>query len=201
MKTQKLAAARSSLAPKAKRRITSLKIASVDWVDQPAVPTPGSTSNVLLTKARGGSITKLFRVVSKSNEPEQRFVLASALVPDVADLQGDIMSPDVIREAAWDYLENSRKFGWQHKSTLGSDQASLVESYIAPVDMTIGSTHVAKGTWLIGARLSPDIFKKVKSGGLLGVSIGGHASSEPTQKSDDNGSVFKHLYAAALKGL
>lgn len=55
--------------------------------------------------------------------------------------------------------------------TLGT----IVECYIAPVDMVIGDETVKKGTWLLGVQWSPEYFAKVESGERTGFSMEGVA--------------------------
>ena len=52
----------------------------------------------------------------------------------------------------------------------------VVESYLAPVDFDIDGEAVTKGTWLIGAILSPKMWKLVKDGERTGFSLFGTAT-------------------------
>lgn len=49
----------------------------------------------------------------------------------------------------------------------------IVESYIAPMDMTVGDQVVTKGTWLMGVVWNEDNWAKVQKGEMTGYSMGG----------------------------
>jgi len=55
------------------------------------------------------------------------------------------------------------------------DDADIVESFIAPVDMEIAGQKVSKGSWLVGIVWSPEHFKKIEDGDWQGYSMGGWA--------------------------
>ena len=59
--------------------------------------------------------------------------------------------------------------------TDGDDVGHVVESFVAPVDMTVNGEIVKAGTWCIGIVWSPEQFEKIKSGDRTGVSMGGTA--------------------------
>lgn len=49
----------------------------------------------------------------------------------------------------------------------------IVESYIAPCDMTIGEQLVKKGTWMLGVCWNEQMFEKIKKGERTGLSMFG----------------------------
>jgi hypothetical protein len=110
---------------------------------------------------------------------ELRYVLGIVLEPDVVDSQSDTYTAETIRQAAWDYLVHFRNRGLQHKA-LVNQGVELVESYIAPTNLSIGGQTVKAGTWLIGWHVLDDqIWAAIKSGALTGFSIGGVAEKIP----------------------
>jgi arginyl-tRNA synthetase len=58
------------------------------------------------------------------------------------------------------------------------EDAEVVESYIAPVDMEIDGQKIAKGTWLCGIVWGEEHFKKIEAGEWTGYSMGGFAHRE-----------------------
>jgi hypothetical protein len=58
-----------------------------------------------------------------------------------------------------------------------------VESFIAPVDMTINGEFVKKGSWLLGVKIfDKDAWEAVKSGELFsGFSFRGGAKIDPNK--------------------
>ena len=105
-------------------------------------------------------------------------VMGVVLVPETTDLQGDIVSASVIRNAAHDFLAFSRHSQVQHVDAF-VEGLDIVESYIAPAAMTIDKRKIKKGSWLVTARIRNDaLWTMVESGKLTGFSIGGMAATE-----------------------
>lgn len=50
---------------------------------------------------------------------------------------------------------------------------TIVESYIAPQDLTVNGQAVKKGAWLLGVRWTDEMFKKIKAGERTGLSMFG----------------------------
>ena len=125
--------------------------------------------------------------LQKSAPEEERYTLGIVLEPTKElrkpDAQEDIYSAAEVRKAAFDYMLNSQLHKIQHTCFKGkefTDAVKIVESYLAPVDMTIGGRFVAKGTWLMGLKyLDDDVWKAVKEGRITGYSIGGWAVRTP----------------------
>jgi hypothetical protein len=102
--------------------------------------------------------------------------------PNRPDSQGDWADPEVIREAAHRFLQKYRDHAAfldeQHRAI--TDAADVVESWVAPVDITWPDGVVTKaGTWLITAKCRLDtpqgraLFEKVRNGNLTGFSFTG----------------------------
>jgi DNA adenine methylase len=110
---------------------------------------------------------------------DERFVLGVVLEPEVVDAQGDIYSAEEIRGAAHRFMEDFQGLGLQHRERVNGD-VKILESYLAPDDLSIGGTAIKKGTWLFGVRVSSDeLWGMVKDGALSGFSIGGTARKVP----------------------
>ena len=108
-------------------------------------------------------------ILTKSEE--LRLIYGVVLKPDSEDLQGDVVSKDDIRQAAHDFLISSREVGISHQSPA---PASLVESYLAPIEMTIEGQKIDEGSWIVGIKVdSEEIWQAVKSGIFNSFSIGG----------------------------
>lgn len=118
-------------------------------------------------------------IVKRSDE--ERFVLGVVLEPEAVDSQGDIYSADEVRQAAHRFMQEVQSVGLMHRQRVDS-AVKIVESFIAPENLTVGDTAIAKGTWLLGVRVLDDtLWSKVKSGELSGFSIGGSARKEPVE--------------------
>lgn len=122
------------------------------------------------------------------NEEEERTVLGVVMEPDVTDMQGDTFTAEVIRETAWDFMENVKKLGLMHVEILGNNQIAILESYIAPVDFELQTDSgeifkVKKGTWLVRARIVDDLlWQDIKEGRLTGFSLAGKARAIDLEK-------------------
>lgn len=126
-------------------------------------------------------ISKQVNIFKVENE-EMRLVTGVVLMPDIEDSQGDVVSEDEIVSAAHAFMSDYRKqmadVGIMHKST--NQKIEIVESSIAPQDLTINNAMVKKGSWLISVKVRDDaVWKKVKDGTFSGFSIGGKGQREP----------------------
>jgi 2'-5' RNA ligase len=112
-------------------------------------------------------------------EGEQRLVYGIVLEPDEVDAQNDTIRAEGIQKTAHNFLakyNRESEMGYMHQR-LGDIGVDLVESYIAPMDFTIGEESVKKGSWLITVKVHDDkLWADVKSGRLTGFSIGGIAT-------------------------
>lgn len=119
---------------------------------------------------------KRFCPVLKVNA-EEKSVTGVVLEPETVDAQLDIISEAVIQKAAENFLakfNKATKLGLMHKNF--SKKFELLQSYIMPSDMTIGSTIVKKGSWIMKVRvIDNQVWKQVKEGKITGFSIGGKA--------------------------
>jgi len=111
-------------------------------------------------------------------DTEKRLVYGIVLEPEAEDTDGNWTSADEIEKAAHYWMENSRTIGHEHLHKL--EGVAVVESYVAPSDMSVGETLVKKGTWILGVKVyDEDRWEMVKSGEYTGFSIGGRAVIDP----------------------
>jgi len=112
---------------------------------------------------------------------ELRLVTGIVLEPNEVDAHNDYEKPETIRKTAHKFLSNYNKdtrMGLMH-SEFDNIGIELVESYIAPVKLTLNKKNIKKGSWVMTVHVSSDsVWNKVKSGELTGFSIGGIATVE-----------------------
>jgi hypothetical protein len=114
-------------------------------------------------------------------EGDERIVYGIVLEPDVVDAQKDTYDAATVRTAAHDYMERFQNAGLMHKKEI-NDKAKVIESFIAPADLTINGQQVKKGAWVMAMRiLDEDLWKAAKRGELGGFSIGGSAKRFPEE--------------------
>lgn len=136
--------------------------------------TPGEnrirTADVLL-KADGDE---------EEDDEADRKVWAAVLKPGEADAHGDLVPEPEIESAAHRYLKEYRKMDADHDLLDG--EGVPIESYIvrgSPDEFTTPGGKAREyppGTWIMGAELSEEAWKRVEDGELTGFSIYGGAA-------------------------
>lgn len=102
----------------------------------------------------------------------------------VLDLQGDIIAPEELEKAAYDYVLFARNVGEMHNRTEGVGR--LVESMVFTKQkqeaLGIPAGTLPETAWWIGYKIDdPEVWKKVKSGEYRAFSIGGRAKRKPVE--------------------
>lgn len=111
--------------------------------------------------------------IMKSVDVDQRLFTAVVLRPDVVDSHGDIYSQDVVKQACHDYVAYCMNSNLQHQIELEKSDMKVVESYIAPVDISFEDGDVLKGDWVMVAKIeNEDLWKACKNGDFTGFSVG-----------------------------
>lgn len=132
-----------------------------------------------------GSVPQVMMQIAKSVNTELRQVTYIAMKGDFTDVHGDYTSFDEVRKAKESFnralIKNQTMSNLFHMfSTTSFD---VIESYISPVDMTLSGHFVAKGDWLMTLQINDDsLWEMVKSGEVVGLSIGAMASVETTEE-------------------
>lgn len=120
------------------------------------------------------------RILVKQDAEEERIVYGIVLEPDQVDKQNDTITEGEIRQAAHKFMEEYGTLGLQHDEVI-TGRAKILETFIAPVDFTVGEGTVRKGSWVMAERLDKDLFAKAKAGKLTGFSIGGRGNRVPVR--------------------
>jgi len=148
--------------------ISDAKIRFVSLVDKAA-----NKKSFLITKAEDGSaqFATYGRIIKA--DAETHYVTGVVYEPLVEDTDGNFMTEDEIRKAAHWFAKNGDKIDIQH-SFEAADGVTVVETYIAPCDMTVGDEPIVKGTWLMTVEITDaDIWKAVEDKEITGFSMGG----------------------------
>ena len=145
---------------------SNFKVAKSEDIESLAEPTD---------KPDDAPFTKSIPLIKGMDPNDERYVLGVVLEPEVVDAQGDIYSIEEVRQAAHRFMEEFGGLGLMHRFRVNG-QVKVLESYLAPADLTLGEAKVRKGTWLLAVRiLSDELWEQVKDGRLTGFSIGGSA--------------------------
>ena len=120
----------------------------------------------------------------------KQVVFGPVLIPNIEDLQGDIITEEEIENAAYDYMIKSRVTGFRHEKEL---DAVIVESYIVKNDSWFRNgdnqdEYIPKGSWVVGMKILDDkVWEGVLDGTYNSFSIGGFGVSTPIEGGVDNG--------------
>ena len=106
--------------------------------------------------------------VMKATEVDgEMFVEGAVLVPEVTDRQGDVISEEEIRKAAYLYMDGAQSAVVMHTKILSSDDAVLVESFIVHKTMKRNGIQLKKGSWFVKFQVKSDRLRKMVSEGKL----------------------------------
>jgi site-specific DNA-adenine methylase len=157
----------------------NFKVVKADGVEALGEPVEAQEAAGAEKRAGAAPFAKSIPLIKGVDPDDERFVLGVVLEPEVVDAQGDIYSPEEVRQAAHRFMEEFGGLGLMHRFRV-NDQVKVLESYLAPTDFAIGETRIRKGTWLLAVRiLSDELWQQVKDGALTGFSIGGSARRVP----------------------
>ncbi len=151
-----------------------------DLIERSAGIRQGKTADVL--KGR-------FKVMKSDDEKMLAFGWASVAIRAdgevVEDWQGDIIEPDELERAVYDYVRLYRDGGEMHER---GGVAELVESVVFTEDkmrvMGIPENTLPVGWWIGFKVTDPDVWEKVKGGTYSMFSIEGEA--ERVEVTDEN---------------
>lgn len=134
----------------------------------PAAVSFGGTLEIAKADVPAQNIFGWASVVAKGGEP-------------VVDLQGDIIEPDELEKAVYDFVLDWRESGDQHDG--GPVRGRVIESMVF-TDDKLAALGLAKGDlptgWWLGVHVDDvDLFEKVRSGERPAFSIEGQAIREP----------------------
>ena len=93
---------------------------------------------------------------------DERYVLGIVLEPEVVDARGISTPPTRFDRAAHRFMEEFGGLGLMHRMRV-NDQVKVLETYLAPTDLTLGDMTIRKGTWLLAVRvLSDELWAQVQ---------------------------------------
>lgn len=93
------------------------------------------------------------------------------------DLHGDETSTDEVRKAHQSFSKSEMRANLFHLAM--TESFSVLESYLAPVDLELNGYSILKGTWLMTLQVNDtDVWNMIKDGDITGISIGAVANTE-----------------------
>lgn len=134
---------------------------------------------------------------------EQHIVMGWANVANradgttIEDFQEDIIEPDMLEKAAYDFVLNFRNTGELHNPEL-RERGRLVESVVFTKEK-IAAMGIPEGTipegWWVGFKIDDEsTWEKVKKGDYKMFSIEGEGTRVPVEKRLNTPKTFNQLY-------
>lgn len=170
---------------KKRRQLSDVTITHVSYVRRGA-----NKKQFFLAKSACRHSDMEFKVkfLSKNDDADEKRLLYGVVYePDSEDTYGDFMTEDEIEKTAHEFLEHYRNIDTEHNLLAGA--GVVVESYVAPVSLSIGDNVIKAGSWVLVTRASEDIWEAWKNGEITGYSMFGisreakMSKGEPTMKS------------------
>ena len=183
--------------PVGKYRLTNLNVRHVSLVkgDDTVPAVPGATIEVVKSLHENEFPWAMGFEILKVDEIEGR-VYGRALIPETADWQGDVVSDDDVRKAAYSFMYNLVKQlqdgdGSAVNHEVLKDVGYPIETWVDTTGalqksfLELSDDDIVKGSWVVGFQLTNDELKKdAASGDLKGFSIGGTGYRMPLGKQD-----------------
>lgn len=175
------------------RKLENVKVTHVSYVDKAA-----NKKQFFLTKsASEPTFETTVKLLTKSDDP-QKLVYGVVYEPDVEDAHGDFMDAETIEKAAHGFMEEYQNIDKQHD--FKTNAGKVVESYVAPSDMTVGDTAIAKGTWVLVTKATDELWESIQKGEFTGYSLAGTAEVEEVKKQTtdnfNNSKMYRDINAA-----
>jgi hypothetical protein len=124
-------------------------------------------------------------LVFKSVDAEERRITAVVMSPrtkDNPDLHNDFFTAEDIKKGCESFNTHCMQPNIEHLVNVGSEDCVIEESFILPIDATIGDQFVAKGSWIQVWKINADdLWNAVKDGTFTGFSPGFSAIVEDVE--------------------
>ncbi|PFV81792.1 hypothetical protein COL05_13155 [Bacillus sp. AFS059628] len=154
-----------------KRKLKNLQVSHVSFVENGA-----NQRKFFLTKSEEQpNFEKPVKVI-KSDDEAERLVYGIVYEPDTIDAHGDFADAKTIEKAAHEFMLKYRQIDKNHDFVAGVGE--VVESYIAPADMSLNGETVKKGTWILTTKADKETWEAIKKGEFQGYSLAGVAETE-----------------------
>ncbi len=162
------------------RKLENVKVTHVSYVDKAA-----NKKSFFLTKAEGKpTFETAVKLVTKADDPQKLVYGVVVYEPETEDAHGDYMDAETIEKAAHSFMEDYQQIDKQHDFTTSAGK--VVESYVAPVEMTINDTTITKGTWVLVTKATDEMWEDIQKGEFTGYSLAGTAEVEEIKKQTKN---------------
>lgn len=174
-------------------KLKDAKITHISLVDKGANGVPFA----IIKDAGKNSIQKQVQIAKIDDD--KRIVKGVVYQPDVADAHDDQMDEVEIEKAAHLFMEKQHTYNIDKQHDLEVDKGFVIESYIAPCDMTLGEQQISKGSWVAAVKVTDDdTWEDIKKGEITGFSMWGVGKREEIEEEEE---VSKGLLSRIAKAL
>lgn len=165
------------------RELLNANITHVSYVDKGA-----NQKKFFLTKSESQDAAapvfeKQVKLITKADD-EQMLVYGIVYAPDEIDAHGDFMTAAEIEKAAHQFLKDARNVDTQHDFESGAGE--VVESYVTPTDIQIGTELIKQGTWVLVTKATEEVWESIQKGEITGYSMAGTAETREVEKQADS---------------
>lgn len=177
-------------------KLKDAKITHISLVDKGANGVPFAI--IKAQKAdKAGAIQKQVQIAKIDDD--KRIVKGIVYQPDLVDAHDDQMDEVEIEKAAHLFMEKQHTYNIDKQHDLEVDKGFVIESYIAPCDMTLGEQQIVKGSWVAAVKVTDDdTWEAIKKGEITGFSMWGVGKREEIEEEAE---VSKGLLSRIAKAL
>ncbi|ASA21966.1 XkdF-like putative serine protease domain-containing protein [Paenibacillus donghaensis] len=177
-------------------KLKDAKITHISLVDKGANGVPFAI--IKAQKAnKAGAIQKQVQIAKIDDD--KRIVKGVVYQPDVAESHDDQMDEVEIEKAAHLFMEKQHTYNIDKQHDLEADKGFVIESYIAPCDMTLGDQQIVKGSWVAAVKVTDDdTWEAIKKGEITGFSMWGVGKREEIEEEEE---VSKGILSRIAKAL
>jgi hypothetical protein len=161
-------------------KLKDAKITHISLVDKGANGVPFA----IIKDAAKNAIQKQVQIAKIDDD--KRIVKGVVYQPDVADAHDDQMDEVEIEKAAHLFMEKQHTYNIDKQHDLEADKGFVIESYIAPCDMTLGEQQIVKGSWVAAVKVTEnDTWEAIKKGEITGFSMWGVGKREEIEEGEE----------------
>ncbi|MEK3762667.1 XkdF-like putative serine protease domain-containing protein [Paenibacillus sp. FSL P4-0338] len=174
-------------------KLKDAKITHISLVDKGANGVPFA----IIKDSGKNAIQKQVQIAKIDDD--KHIVKGVVYQPDVADAHDDQMDEVEIEKAAHLFMEKQHTYNIDKQHDLEADKGFVIESYIAPCDMTLGEQQITKGSWVAAVKVTDDdAWEAIKKGEITGFSMWGVGKREEIEEEEEVSKGFLSRIAKAL---
>lgn len=172
-------------------KLKDAKITHISLVDKGANGVPFA----IIKEAGKNAIQKQVQIAKIDDD--KRIVKGVVYQPDVADAHDDQMDEVEIEKAAHLFMEKQHTYNIDKQHDLEADKGFVIESYIAPCDMTLGEQEIAKGSWVAAVKVTDDdTWEAIKKSEITGFSMWGVGKREEIEEEEVSKGILSRIAKA-----